>query len=100
MILPECHALLRLKTVTKMIQDPALLGQGVRKKPGKSMTKTLYGSEEGSEIWSGWVATLNWVPMFLIGYSGCCHRKSVDDKDDSDSQRTRLVSAGLSRVGS
>ena len=100
MILPECQALLRLKTVTEMIQVPALLGQGVRKKPGKSMTKIIYGSEEGNEIWSDWVATLNWVSVFLMGYSGCCHHRSDDDKDDSESQRTRFVSAGLLRVGS
>ena len=86
--------------MTKMIQVPALLGQGVRKKPGKSMTKIIYGSEEGNEIWSDWVATLNWVSVFLMGYSGCCHHRSDDDKDDSESQRTRFVSAGLLRVGS
>ena len=74
--------------MTEMIQVPALLGQGVRKKPGKSMTKIIYGSEEGNEISSDWVATLNWVSVFLMGYSGCCHHRSDDDKDDSESQRT------------
>ena len=73
---------------------PCPSGVGSLKKT-RQVNKTIYGSEAGDEIWSDWVATLNWISMFLIGYSGCCHHKSDDDKDDSDGQRTRLVSAGL-----
>lgn len=35
---------------------------------------------------------------FLVEMGGCCHYK-YDDNDDSDTQQTRLVSAGHLRMG-